>query len=106
MSTPMGQIMRGGFFLGVGLGAVVGAGAALVGPVIWRSARPFAKEAVKAGMQGFAAASVAAARCAEEIEDLLAEVRHDLKHEAPGAPPEAAQPAHAGAQANGPTAQQ
>ncbi len=74
----LGSFLRTGFLVG----AAVGAGAALFGPALWRVARPYAREAVKAGMTGFAAASAAAARAAEEVEDLAAEVAHEMREAA------------------------
>lgn len=67
--------MRGGFFWGIALGA----GAALAGPAAWRSGRPVAKRALRAGVEGYVAARRLAARMGEEIEDLVAEVAHDMK---------------------------
>ncbi|MGQ7792220.1 DUF5132 domain-containing protein [Faunimonas sp. B44] len=75
------EIVRGGFFLGI----AVGAGAAVVGPALWRTARPYAKSAVRAGLEGYAAARVAAARVGEEVEDLVAEVMHEIGAEDAGA---------------------
>ena len=66
--------MRGGFFLGL----AIGAGAALVGPNWWRSARPTAKKAMRAGFEGYVVARQAMAKMAEEIEDLAAEVSHEM----------------------------
>lgn len=66
--------MRGGFLVGL----AIGAGAALAGPAFWRSARPAAKKAMRAGFEGYVVARQAAARMAEEIEDLVAEVSHEM----------------------------
>ena len=66
--------MRGGFFVGL----AIGAGAALLGPNWWRSARPTAKKAMRAGFEGYVVARQAMARMAEEIEDLAAEVSHEM----------------------------
>lgn len=70
--------MRGGFFLGI----AVGLGAALTGPGIWRSGRPAAKKALRAGLEGYVVARRKAARVAEELEDLVAEVAHEMKEAA------------------------
>ncbi|OCC25029.1 hypothetical protein MB02_06235 [Croceicoccus estronivorus] len=66
--------MRGGFLVGL----AIGAGAALAGPTFWRSARPAAKKAMRAGFEGYIVARQAAARMAEEVEDLIAEVSHEM----------------------------
>lgn len=71
----IGSFLRTGFLLG----AAVGAGLAVFGPTLWRAARPYARDAVKAGMAGFAAAQAAAARAAEEVEDIVAEATHELR---------------------------
>ena len=75
------EIVKGGFLVGVALGA----GAAVVGPVVWRTARPYAKSALRAGLEGYAAARVAAARMGEEVEDLVAEVLHEMTEAEAGA---------------------
>ena len=66
--------MRGGFFVGL----AVGAGAALVGPAYWRVARPAAKKAMRAGVEGYIVARRGLARMTEEVEDLIAEVSHEM----------------------------
>ena len=66
--------MRGGFLAGLALGV----GAALVGPAFWRSARPTAKKAMRAGFEGYIVARRAMAQMTEEIEDLVAEVSHEM----------------------------
>lgn len=65
---------RSGFLIGI----AVGAGVALFGPMVWRSARPVAKSALRAGVEGYATAKIAAARIGEEVEDLAAEVMHEM----------------------------
>ena len=70
-----GSFLRGGFLVGV----AIGAGAALFGPRIWRAARPYAKSALKAGLDGYAGARAAAARAAEEVEDLVVETVHEMQ---------------------------
>lgn len=71
-------MLRGGFLLGL----AVGVGAAVVGPTLWRLARPAAKDAIKAGVAGYGAARVALARAGEEVEDLMAEAAHEMKEAA------------------------
>lgn len=70
--------MRGGFLWGL----AVGAGAALAGPGLWASGRPAAKRALRAGIMGYIAARRMATRMAEEVEDLVAEVAHEMKEAA------------------------
>jgi hypothetical protein len=74
----VGSFVRSGFLVGT----AVGAGLALFGPALWRAARPHIRDVMKAGMTGFASASAVAARAAEEVEDLVAEVAHDLRESA------------------------
>jgi hypothetical protein len=74
----LGQIFRGGFLIGV----AVGVGVVMFGPSIWRNSRPLAKTALRTGIQGVAAARVAAARLGEEVEDLIAEVMHETDEHA------------------------
>lgn len=64
---------------GLLLGAAIGVGVAFVGPMLWRAARPAAKQALRAGLLGFAQARAAAGRMGEEVEDLVAEVIHEAK---------------------------
>jgi hypothetical protein len=87
-----GSFLRGGFLIG----AAVGAGAALFGPSIWRASRPFAKAALKAGLDGYAGARTAAARAAEEVEDLVVETVHEMQEAAAVPAPEADAEAEAG----------
>lgn len=63
---------------GVLVGFAVGVGATLIGPALWRLGRPFLKDVIKAGATGYGAARLAAARAAEEMEDLAAEAAHEL----------------------------
>ncbi len=67
--------MRGNLLLGI----AIGAGAALIGPKFWESNRPAIKKALRAGIEGYGAARVAAARFSEEIEDLVAEVLYEMR---------------------------
>ncbi|MFG1359602.1 DUF5132 domain-containing protein [Xanthobacter pseudotagetidis] len=75
------KVVRGGFLLGL----AVGIGAAVIGPALWRLARPAAKDAIKAGVAGYGAARVALARAGEEVEDLVAEAAHEMKEAAASA---------------------
>lgn len=87
-----GKAMRGGVLIGI----AVGIGAAVIGPTLWRLARPAAKDAIKAGVAGYGAARVAIARAAEEVEDLVAEAGHEIRSAAEagaGAAADAAQDA-------------
>ncbi|MFS8038647.1 hypothetical protein ACI7BZ_17105 [Xanthobacter sp. AM11] len=93
----VGKVVRGGFLIGV----AVGIGAAVVGPTLWRLARPAAKDAVKAGVAGYGAARVALARAAEEVEDLVAEAGHELRGAAADAGAAADTAGTAGADAGG-----
>lgn len=72
------KVLRGGFLIGL----AVGVGAAVIGPTLWRLARPAAKDAIKAGVAGYGAARVALARASEEVEDLVAEATHEIKETA------------------------
>jgi len=71
----MARIGSGALF---GAGIAVGVGVVLFGPAIWRATRPLAKSALKAGIEGYSVARVAAARAGEEIEDLVAEVAMEM----------------------------
>lgn len=77
--------MRGNLFLGI----AIGAGAALFGPSLWKSGRPAIKGAVRAGMEGYGVARVKAAQFAEEVEDLIAEVAHEMQDILPEVSPSA-----------------
>jgi len=66
-----------GAVLVIGVGAAVVA-AAVAAPHILRTARPLAREGLKRGMQIYARARAAAAELAEDVEDLVAEVRVEL----------------------------
>jgi hypothetical protein len=73
-----GVDMKGSFFWGL----AIGVGAAVAGPGFWRSGRPAAKKALRAGLEGYVVARRAAARMVEEVEDLVAEVAHEMKEAA------------------------
>lgn len=66
---------------GLVAGAALGVGAAVVLPAVFRIARPGLKTALKAGFAGLAGAQVAILKAGEHLEDLLAEVAHELAHE-------------------------
>lgn len=68
--------MRGGLFLGLGVAA--GVGIVVLGPVLWRAARPVAKSTIKAAFEGYELSRKAAARMSEEIEDLVAEAVFEM----------------------------
>lgn len=72
------KVVRGGLLIGI----AVGLGMAVIGPTLWRLARPTAKDAIKAGVAGYGAARVALARASEEVEDLVAEATHEIKQTA------------------------
>lgn len=83
------------------IGIAIGAAAALVGPKLWESSRPTIKKALRAGLESYGTARVAAARFSEEVEDLVAEVLYEMKEgssEAAGAPDK--EGVEAGAKAN------
>jgi hypothetical protein len=80
-------------------GAALGVGAAVVAPAVFRIARPGIKTALKAGFAGITAAQTAVLRAGEHVEDLLAEVAHELTQEDQHAAAAAAQTAAAGATA-------
>lgn len=63
---------------GLAAGAALGIGAAVVAPAVFRIARPGVKTALKAAFAGISAAQVAVLKAGEHIEDLLAEVAHEL----------------------------
>lgn len=73
------MILRGMATVGLALAATLGAGAVLAGPVAWRTARPIVKAALITGLRAAASARTAVARAAEDVEDLIAEVRHELR---------------------------
>lgn len=67
--------MRGNVWTGI----AIGAGAVLFGPALLRSSRPALKQLLRAGLEGYGSARVAAARLAEEVEDLVAEVAYEMQ---------------------------
>jgi hypothetical protein len=66
------------------VGIAIGAGAALFGPKLWQTNRQTIKKTLRAGIEGYGAARVAAARFGEEVEDLVAEVLYEMKEGAEG----------------------
>lgn len=78
----------------IGTVALVVGGALLVtaviaAPTVLRTARPFAREGLRRGLRFYGQARTAAAAFAEDVEDLVAEVRSDLSHEEGPSPPTA-----------------
>jgi len=67
--------MRGNLLVGI----AIGAGAALFGPRLWEANRQTIKKALRAGIEGYGSARIAAARFGEEVEDLVAEVLYEMK---------------------------
>lgn len=65
--------------IGVGAAAVA---VVVAAPVILRRARPLVREGLKRGMSLYERTRTAAAEFAEDVEDLVAEVRTDLTAEA------------------------
>lgn len=74
-------------FLLFGAGVAAGLGVAALAPglmpQVTRSARPLAKEALKAAITGYAQFRLAAAEAAEAASDLMAEVSHEMASAAP-----------------------
>lgn len=71
-----------GAVLLIGAGAVV-VTAVVAAPVILRRARPLVREGLKRGIDLYERARTAAAEFAEDVEDLVAEVRDDLTKDQP-----------------------
>jgi hypothetical protein len=73
----------GGFALGV----ATGLGAALAATMSSRSTRPIAKKMVRAGVEGYIATRASVMRWAEDVEDMVAEVMHEMGETEPPTPP-------------------
>lgn len=71
------------------LGALTGAGIALLAPALARSGRPIAKEAIKLAVMGVREATTRAAELVESLEDLYAEATAETQSEASVAAAEA-----------------
>lgn len=84
---------------GLAAGAALGVGAAVVAPAAFRILRPGFKTALKAGFAGLSAARVAVMKAGEHVEDLLAEVAHELVQEEQHGAADVAKSAAAGAAA-------
>ena len=72
----LGRIVGTALVIGVG---VVAVGAVIAGPRLLRAGRPFAREGLKRGMALYAQVRGAAAEFAEDVEDLVAEVRAEIR---------------------------
>lgn len=70
------RLFGGVLLLGVGVGVIVLAANA---PRLMRAARPVLRESLKLGLQTYAVVRSAAVELAEDIEDLTAEVRAEVK---------------------------
>jgi Protein of unknown function (DUF5132) len=71
-----------GFCLGIGAG-IAGSGLA---PAIRRIGRPFAKAAIKSGIQAIEKGIEVAAHLGETLEDMVAEVRSEMEESPPEEP--------------------
>lgn len=90
----MGNFSR---LAGIGLlvgGGVLVVGAVVVGPRLFRAARPHLREGLKVGLAGYDHVLAAAAEVIEDFEDLVAEVRADMhaRRAPPHEPEEQAEP--------------
>lgn len=79
-----GRVLGTVLLLGVGAMAVA---AVVAAPYVLKTARPFVREGLKRGMKLYENARASAAEFAEDVEDLVAEVKADLT-----AQPDAAAP--------------
>ena len=82
-----GRVIGAVLVVGVGVAAVAAIAAA---PTILRRARPFVREGLKRGMSLYDQVRRSAAEFAEDVDDLVAEVKNDLTNEGRPAPPAAA----------------
>ncbi len=87
-SMAFGERMLGTVAL-VGVG-VLTVGAVLAAPALLRTARPIIRAGLRRGIEYYARARAAASEFAEDIDDLIAEVRSEIaaeqSSEAPAAP--------------------
>jgi Protein of unknown function (DUF5132) len=82
----VGEDMFGSRVFGAVLIAAAGVAAVtavLAAPSLMRAARPFARQVLKRGMEGYARVRGAAAELVEDVEDLVAEVQAELKQARP-----------------------
>lgn len=70
-----GRVLGAVFLLGAGALAIAAVAAA---PRVLRIARPLAREGIKRGLEFYEGARTAAAAFAEDVEDLVAEVKADI----------------------------
>jgi hypothetical protein len=82
-----GRIVGAALLLGGGALVIA---AVLSAPKIMRTARPLLREGLKRGLGLYEQARTAAAELAEDVDDLVAEVRLDLDAARPASPPPAA----------------
>jgi hypothetical protein len=75
--------MRGAAVLGVAIGVGVGVGLAIMAPSLFprtaRAARPLIKKALHDGMSAYLRTREGLAEFGEFVEDLVAEVEHDVR---------------------------
>jgi hypothetical protein len=74
----------------------VGAGAALLGPIVVPVLRPIAKSAIKAGLIAYDQGCATLAQLSEQAEDIVAEVRAEMAAAAQAAAHEASSQSSAG----------
>lgn len=74
----LGRVFGTALVIGAGVLAVT---AIVAAPTILRTARPWVREGLKRGMSFYEEARAAAAEFAEDVEDLVAEVKSDLSTE-------------------------
>ena len=76
-----GRILGGAMLAGA---AVLALGAVVAAPRLLKAARPALREGLKRGMRFYEAAREGAAAFAEDVEDLVAEVRAEMTAAPPG----------------------
>jgi len=79
-----GRMLGTAFVLGVGALTVA---AIVAAPRLLRTARPMLREGLKRGLSVYEQARAAAAELADDVEDLVAEVRSDLASHRPAEAP-------------------
>lgn len=80
----LGRVFGTALVIGAGVLAVT---AVVAAPTILRTARPWIREGLKRGMTFYEGARAAAAEFAEDVEDLVAEVKSDLSTQQAGQKP-------------------